>query len=315
MVIKADDFMPADDVLTADERAALEEGAAEDVAAVAAAKDDAADAADPDVEYVDAGAKITPADAKAELKAEKAEDTAKVEDKAEAEAEAEVKADTTETTAADEPAPRERIVPQVPSDADAKLAALEAKREALADKFDAGEITAKDLFKETGALDREARQIERLVERAEFHAEATKATWLNSSVPAFLDAHPHYNDAGLQAQLDAQVRQMQTKAIAEGKDQFNPGILVAADKALKESMAKLLGMKLPETVAPAKADGKGVKRTGDVLPPTLATVPAADIASTDSKYAHLDRLQGVAFEDAFAKLPEAEREAFLNATH
>ena len=51
-----------------------------------------------------------------------------------------------------------------------------------------------------------------------------------------------------------------------------------------------------------------------IVPPNLGTLPAATANDTDDgKFAHLDRLEGVAFEEALAKLSDAQRDEYLRS--
>ena len=68
-----------------------------------------------------------------------------------------------------------------------------------------------------------------------------------------------------------------------------------------------------EAAAPNQAKATGTKNEG-VIPPNLGKLPAATANDTDDgKFAHLDRLEGVAFEDALAKLSDAQRDEYLRS--
>ena len=68
-----------------------------------------------------------------------------------------------------------------------------------------------------------------------------------------------------------------------------------------------------EAAAPNQAKATGTKKEG-VVPPNLGKLPAATANDTDDgKFAHLDRLEGVAFEDALAKLSDAQRDEYLRS--
>lgn len=325
--------------LTAEELAAITEAEKEEAAELKANTEDAAkieaeaagadEAAAKTKAEADEKAK-TDADAKAKADADAkaaADAAAKAKDEAEGKTADAAAAETeTETEAeAEQPrAPRQAIPDwQAPKDAAAKIAEIAAARDALAEKFDAGELTAKDLLAQTRTLDSQERQIERASDRAEMATEMVQAVWVQSTVPAFLNANAHYRDnPTLHGMLDTEVRRMQVAASQAGKDPLDPSILTEADKAIKASLAAL-------GVAPAETDkaktddpekpAGGKKPTASakpLIPPTLGAVPAADITGTDGKYAALDRLADndpVAYEDAMAKLSETERNAYLNA--
>lgn len=254
-------------------------------------------------------------------------DEADAEDEAEDDGEDEEPEDDAETEEAGDEAdeddeveglrPAPRIA--VPEDADAKLAELEKKRDDLAEKFDDGEITAKEFNRAVAEIDKQVREIERAKDRAIFFEETRKHTWLTQTVPTFLDQHPAYQDRTLHGLLDAEVRKRQVAAIEKGKDPLDPAILEQAHKAIVRSAQSLTGAeqaeprKRPEpTRAATKAAPQPKKRPAS--PPTLANVPASEIADTDGEFAALDRLGETdpeAFEEAYARLSPADRARYL----
>lgn len=328
------------DGLTEDERAALDEADAEDTAAQAA--DDAALAAivegkpeskaeTGDKPEAKAEGKQTgdkpettadekKADAKPETKAE-----TKAESKTDGAAEATESAQPKAETKAEEKAraPRQAVPDwQAPENAEAKLTEIATKRDELADKFDAGELTAKELLAEQRKLDKQERDIERAADRAQMAGEMVVAVWEKSTVPAFLDAHAHYRaNPVLLGMLDTEVRRQQAAASEEGKDPLDPAILTKADEAIRAAVAALGGEVKPAQPT-AKETAKGAKAAEQAqkpeIPPTLGKIPAAEITGTDSKYAALDRMADadpLAFENAMAKLSQSERDAYLAQTH
>lgn len=334
MAIKAEDFIaPTEEDLrndlTADERTAIEEAEKDEAAELKAAGDDADAAA-----LADAGAEKDKGDDGADDKAGTAEakdkdDEADKPDAAATEAEDDDK-ENDDAAAADDKqrAPRQAVPDwQAPENAAAKLKEINDKRDAIAEKFDAGELSAKDLLSQQRELDAQERAIERAKDRAEMRHEMTVAVWQQTTVPEFMEKHSHYSEnPTLWNMLDAEVRRRQVEAEKNGKDQFAPSILLDADKAIRKSLAKL-GIAKPEAdeaddKQPAadeqnkqQAVGADGKKPGKPeMPPSLAKIPASDITGTDSKYSALDRLADkdpTAFEDAMAKLPEAEKEAYL----
>lgn len=300
--------------LTEDELAALAEETAE-VAADATAAQAKIDAVDGKAEAKpDGKADEKPADGKADASADDAKAAADTEGKAEAKPEG-------AADAKDEP--HRQAVPawSAPADAAAKLKEIETTRDALAERFDNGEISAKDLLTEQRKLDRQERDIERQQDRAEMAREMTEAVWLQNTVPSFLEVNPHYRDnPTLHGMLDAEVRRQQVAASEAGKDPLAPSILAAADKAIRESLSAL-GTNLP---AAGKAEGKAadVKPAPKLdaagkpaIPPSLANIPAAEISGTDSKFATLDRLDPIELEAALTRMPESEREMYLARSH
>jgi hypothetical protein len=111
------------------------------------------------------------------------------------------------------------------------------------------------------------------------------------------------------------VRHLQVAAMEKGEDPLDSAILAEAHKAISEAVQSLTGEKpaKPDALAPDKAAAPGVPKR-PAPPPTLASVPSADITDTNSEFAVLDRMADAdptKFEDALAKMPEHERERYL----
>jgi len=199
---------------------------------------------------------------------------------------------------------------EAPADSTEKLKTIEEQIDALAVKFDDGELSAAEYRAQTKPLEAEQRKIERVLERAELSRDVSVETWTGSTVPQFFEAHPQYKEGGaMYAALDNQVRIIQ----AESANPFDPSILARAHKAVQTEMRKALG--LPDEEKDTQKQTPKPKRD---LPPSLVGVPAADITDTqdNSEFAYLDRLQdkgGTAFEDALAKLTDEQRDRYLFA--
>jgi hypothetical protein len=323
--------------LTEEERAALDEGAAEDAAHAKTEADATAFDFNEAKATVKDDAKAEPAaDAKADGKDDtplEPKDDAKDADAAKA---APAKVEDGDATKAETKAHGEARAPRqavpawtAPADADAQLTQLATERDALADRFDNGEITAKELLAKQAEIGAKERRIERDRDRAEMASEMATAVWTQTTVPTFLDAHTHYRDnPTLHSMLDTEVRRLQVAAMEAGKDQLDPSILIDADKEIRKALGAM-GVQVPTADTKVEGDkpADGEKPNGKAksaaaegklqIPPTLGSLPATDIMDTgDGRYASLDRLaqaNPIAFEEALAKLPDAEREAYLRA--
>lgn len=211
---------------------------------------------------------------------------------------------------------------QPPADLKVKYDDVAKRKSELALKFDEGDIGARDYQGELDKLNGEEKALDREVIKAETKAEMGRdmriANWTEVTVPDFLADHPEYEDPDLNAMLDAKVRQLQT---AEKSPFVNtplsPRVLEAAHKALTEAAAKLAGVKSGEAAGDKKAaNGKEKLEAKDPakrkLAPNLGALPASDINDTgEGRFAALDKLKGIEYEDALAKLTEAEQEAYL----
>ncbi len=201
---------------------------------------------------------------------------------------------------AKQPAPSQFPQFEAPADAESKLKEFETRLDELADKFDAGELTAREYREQSRTIQSEERELREAVLKASLSAEATRVAW-ETGVEAFLSEHKQYEPGSqLFRLLDAEVRHLQASA----DNQFDPRIL----KQAHENLAKVIGS--AQAQPPAKqAKGERQKRE---LPPTLAHLPAADLEDAgEGEFAHLDRLDGTALEEALARMPEAQRERYL----
>lgn len=202
------------------------------------------------------------------------------------------------------------LVADAPEDAAAKLSEIATKKEELITQFDDGDITAKEYQQQLDALSKQEREIERAVDKAEIASEMEKQRKYNewvSTVNGFLDANKMYKEnPRLYRALDQEVKDV--AATPEAANWDGNQILKKAHENLSEAFG--FGKQAAADNA-GKDTGKGKKQ----LPPNLAKVPAADTNDMGAgKYAALDRLAAenpIAYEEHLAKMPDAEREAYL----
>jgi hypothetical protein len=198
-----------------------------------------------------------------------------------------------------------------PADIENKVAEIVAAKEALSTRFDDGDITAKEYQKELDALNKQEREIEREVFKAQLADEMRQQQERNEwarDVKNFLAEHDEYSKSKvLYSTLDTLV-----KEIAQNPDNAGltgPEILAAAHKQVQEALG-IFGVK-PDQTPPAVQKGK---KKPDI-PPTLAKLPAAESTDTaGGKFAVLDRLADtdpLRFEKELAKLSESDRERYL----
>lgn len=202
------------------------------------------------------------------------------------------------------------LVASAVEDLDARLSDIATKKDALLTQFDDGDITAREYQKQLDALAKEERQLEFQQHEAQLASKLEQQRLQNewtSTCNSFVDSHPIYKDnARLYKALDAEVRELAARP--ETANWSGQRFLDEAHKNLKAAF----GFNEPADT------GKKSKPKFDPtanLPPNLAKVPAADIENTTgNKYAVLDRLAStdpLGYEDALAKMPEAERNAYL----
>ena len=161
----------------------------------------------------------------------------------------------------------------------------------------------RDINKQRNALDRAEL-------KAELAAEAYQTQIDNSwqaSQEAFFSAHPEFkiDNEAKWAAFDQLVKN-------ETKSVLDKGGVVGVPE-LERAYTKYKQAFNIEAASPKQAKAPASKNEG-VVPPNLGKLPAATANDTDDgKFAHLDRLEGVAFEDALAKLSDAQRDEYLRS--
>ncbi len=193
---------------------------------------------------------------------------------------------------------------------------IRSEKRALTDKYEDGDMTAKEYHDQLDKLDDELSEL--MDKRSDLRMQENKARiaqeanqsqaeqrWY-STVEVFMSEHPEItkNQTLVQA-YDTIVQRVTAETMKAGKE---PGI---ADlrKAYKQ-WAEDLGMAAPEKKTEQAPQKKQELRQTRNVPPTLGKVPAAESNNTDDgKYAYLDRLaerDPVKYEEAIAKLSPAQ---------
>ncbi|TPW31464.1 hypothetical protein FJU08_06805 [Martelella alba] len=203
----------------------------------------------------------------------------------------------------------------VPKDISDRLKALDAKEDALVDRFEDGDLTTREYNAELRKVNKERSTLEWQVHKAELSEESTQSqreqAWYNTA-NGFLEQHPEIaaNETRY-ASFDAVLRKVTSEVIANGGW---PG-QAEIEKAYQQWAADL-GIKAEPAPNPAPAPKNPAPKQPDI-PPSLAKVPAAGLEQTDDgKYAALDRLSEsdpLAYEEEIAKMNEAEFEAYANS--
>jgi hypothetical protein len=196
-----------------------------------------------------------------------------------------------------------------------RLDEISAEREELSNKFEDGEFTHQEYNEKVNALNKEERQIERDIDKAEISSQMAinqqKQEWTNAQ-RSFLSENPQYDtNPVLYRALDSEVR-----AIAG--DDANDGLTGAEilNKA-HEQIKAAFGVK----EEPANPDNDKNKNDKDKLkleernlPPNMKDIPTSDINDQQiSKFDKLDKLMDTdyeAYERELAKLSPADREAY-----
>ena len=199
---------------------------------------------------------------------------------------------------------------EIPADIQAQRTEIDEKEDALDKQFDEGDITFSEHKKALREINQQRNALDRAELKAELAAEAYQTQIDNSwqaSQTAFFASHPELNTANevQMTALDHLVRQ-ETKATLDKGGSIGVPELERAYTKYKQAFNI-------EAAAPKQAKAPSAKNEG-VVPPNLGKLPAATANDTDDgKFAHLDRLEGVAFEDALAKLSDAQRDEYLRS--
>lgn len=269
-----------DDGLTDEERAALAEDEGSEAAGASTDDDDAQGA-----------------DNEQQAEAAAAATTQGADDDAGAEPEAET-----------QPQPSPILVASPVEEANARLSEIQTQKDALLDQFDNGDLTARDYQKQVDALAKEERKLEFQIHEAELAGKLENQRLQNEWVTTcntFIESNPVYKDnPRLYKALDAEVRELANdpKAANWSGQKF----LQEAHKNLSEAF------NLPTAKAPAAK-----QTTQRELPPNLSKVPSAEVEDTNGgRFAVLERMatnDPLAYEEALAKMSQAERDAYLAA--
>jgi hypothetical protein len=204
---------------------------------------------------------------------------------------------------------------QLPKDAEEQVKTIGQQIVDLAEKFDAGDLSAREYHAQRETLDEQRGTLRMQINDAKKAWGKALGDWSNRTCRAFIRGHQQYNakkNPTLNNMLDAEVRRLQINS----PDPFNPRILRKAHANIQAVMGK--------TPEPERADKKPAKvksKTPVVpgkkpqVPPTLARVPQDEIDDAEGgKFARLSRLSDRdphAFEVAFMRLTPQERDEYL----
>jgi hypothetical protein len=221
-----------------------------------------------------------------------------------------------EPAAEEEPAPEEPpqadFVPQWQSDApeglDAKLAELADQRKALRTQYQDGDIDFDTFESQRDEIDQQAQTLRDAALKAQIAAEYTEQTqkqrWQWEQEQFFgQEANKVFRSSrALEAALDAEVKALANDSANDGKPMG--WSLVEGARKVRESVGMLAPKPAPQ-VPTQKAKPRNI-------PPNLGDLPSAELPDTgnENEFAHLDKLKGMALENAVARLSPADRERY-----
>ena len=208
------------------------------------------------------------------------------------------------------------VLPRFQQQIDALEGSKQAERDALEDKFEAGDIDSKAYREQSRAIDSALRAETRKIEAASQNAEINGQLWAAEQA-AFFKANKTYtreSNPVLWGTLNQEVMRVANDPATAGLT----GIQVLC--LAKANVEKAFSAMFPgasKDKAPAEKPGKKpVTPKPKAQRPnhqTLRDVPAADTADVgNDRFAHLDKLTGLKLEAAIAAMTEADKQAYLS---
>lgn len=250
-----------------------------------------------------AAAQQTPEKTDAEREAEAAAAATKTgDDKTGEQKQQETAAQQQEQTAPVTPRPRGVVDATLPDDFDALVKSNDEAMSALEKRYEDGDISFAEYRAEQRTLDKEARRLERLADRAELARESSQQALINhwtALINPFTAAHPELSEDDVsKSAFDVYLKQTTGPVMQAGGMPGQAEIDKAYQMWCKRFNFTPTGQ---QQTAAAKKDVK--------VPPTLGGLPASSATDVqDGKLAAIQRLSGVEYEEALAKLTPAELE-------
>lgn len=203
------------------------------------------------------------------------------------------------------PRPRGVIDATLPDDYDQRIATNEKALADLDKAYDDGDISHSEWREQLRKLDRESRELERMKDRAELARESSQQALMNhwqGLIQPFLARHPELGEDDVSMSgFDSYLKQVTGPVMQAGGA---PG-QAEIDKAYGLWCKRFNFTPAGEQQA-APAGKKPI-----TAPPTLGGLPVSNGNSVeDGRWAALDRLEGVAFEEALAKLSPSELDEY-----
>lgn len=202
----------------------------------------------------------------------------------------------------------------VPDGLAEKITALDTRTTELLEKFKAGDIELPDFMAQKSEIDNERMQLTLAQKQAEWaqgqNEDARAQRWKWEQERFFAQEKAGiYKDPIILAALDASVKQLGTDpAHAKKPASF---FLEEADRQVRQRF----------NMGAAADTGGGKPKNGakqpdlSNLPKTLANLPSAEMAETgNNEFAYLDKLDGIALEQALRKLSPEQEARYLGVS-
>ena len=208
------------------------------------------------------------------------------------------------------------VLPQFQQQIDALEGSKQAERDALEDKFEAGEIDSKAYRESVRAIDSALRVETRKIEAASQNAEINGQLWAAEQA-AFFKANKTYTREAnpvLWGTLNQEVMRVARDPATAGLSGIQ--VLCLAKANVEKAFSAMFPGASKEKAPAEKAGKKPIPPKPKAQRPThqtLRDVPAADAADVGTdRFAHLDKLTGLKLEAAIASMSEADKQAYLS---
>lgn len=208
------------------------------------------------------------------------------------------------------------VLPRFQQQIDALEGSKQAERDALEDKFEAGDIDSKTYREQSRAIDSALRAETRKIEAASQNAEINGQLWAAEQA-AFFKANKTYTREAnpvLWGTLNQEVMRVANDPATSGLTGIQ--VLCLAKANVEKAFSAMFPGASKEKAQAEKGGKKPVPPKPKAQRPThqtLRDVPAADTADVgNDRFAHLDKLTGLKLEAAIAAMTEADKQAYLS---
>jgi len=194
---------------------------------------------------------------------------------------------------------------------------LDTSSDALAAKYESGDLSFSEYRKQDRAMQAEYDQAKQgisealLTERiaAEHSKQSAEQTWQAEQDMFFADNEIYKTDPILRGALGAQLDTLYADSANEGKSGL--WYLREAGKAIDERFNRAPADASSDALALAK--DKQRKKAAEPVPAprTLGDVPAAEANIDAGEFAAVDKMQGIAYEEAIAAMSPTTYERFM----
>ncbi len=208
-----------------------------------------------------------------------------------------------------------RIEVEAVEDYDGKMTAFDEQKAGLLNQFNDGDIDMSEYQEQRDVIEKDIRKLERdndrAINAAEQNSNSNLQRWQWEQDRFFGDeANKIYKDNTMLASaFDTRV-----KELAADENNGNRSMQWFLEEADRNVRAVMLGKSAP-VVVDDKDKNNGKRPAADLskIPPNLGDVPAADLneAGDDAEFAFLDKLDGMEFEAALAKMSQAQADRYL----